>query len=209
MPQFWMKIFPLYFVGDYFPEYEVSSVMLDPCDSMSKIIRHLQQLGHEHIHFLTVDYNSPNLIERKQAFLEAAEEASCPVSSDHIWQTVLGEASSVKDLIAQMMKNKTRPTALVCISDSLALEAMVQLTRLGHRIPQDIAVTGVGNLPLSENPLISLTTVDGCREERGRRAAQLILKKIRDRKNTNDTQSHILLKGSLITRQTTLGEDDD
>jgi LacI family transcriptional regulator len=71
-----------------------------------------------------------------------------------------------------------RPTALVCSNDVMAFGAMPVLEQLGLRVGQDIAVTGVGDVPeaaLGRPPLTTLAT-----EPRhiGQEAARLLLRRM-------------------------------
>ncbi len=53
----------------------------------------------------------------------------------------------------------TRPTALVCGSDGLAIEVVALLRELGMRIPADISVVGYDNVPDTAFWAPPLTTV--------------------------------------------------
>ncbi len=196
---------PLVLMGDYFPEYEISSITLDPQDCVRSIVRHLRQLGHRSVHLLTVAYNSPTLKEREEAFRREMVAAGCPIANEAVWRTVLGESASVAPLVQQMLSLKNRPTALACISDSLAIEVLTQLDKMGLRAPADLAVTGIGNLPQADNPFISLTTVNGCWEDFGWQAARLIMEQLENDRPDHVVQ-HVRLKGELFARRTTLGQ---
>ena len=54
---------------------------------------------------------------------------------------------------------KENVTAIVCISDVLASNAIKELTTSGYRVPQDISITGYDNLPISECCVPPLTTI--------------------------------------------------
>jgi DNA-binding LacI/PurR family transcriptional regulator len=65
-------------------------------------------------------------------------------------------------------------------------------------------VASIGNLEFSGHPYFNLTTVDECRTELGRQAANLLFRQIEaNAPNVNSEQ--IRIKGSLITRQSTVG----
>ncbi len=74
-----------------------------------------------------------------------------------------------------------RPEAVFCASDILAAGLIFECQRLGISIPDDLAVVGFHNLPISEAINPGLTTVKTPRYEIGRKAAELILDRIADR----------------------------
>jgi LacI family gluconate utilization system Gnt-I transcriptional repressor len=65
--------------------------------------------------------------------------------------------------------------ALVCAADNLALGAMAALVRAGRRIPDDVAVTGFGDLDFAAETAPSITTVRVPDRDIGRIAAEFLL----------------------------------
>lgn len=63
----------------------------------------------------------------------------------------------------------------VCVADNLALGAMAALARAGRRIPDDVAVTGFGDLDFASETAPSLTTVRVPDRDIGRIAAEFVL----------------------------------
>lgn len=70
-------------------------------------------------------------------------------------------------------------TAVICSSDTLAQGAIIEAEACGLRVPTQIAVMGFGNLNFSESIHLPITTVDINRTEIGRRAAEMLLQKIK------------------------------
>ncbi len=68
--------------------------------------------------------------------------------------------------------------AVFAANDPAAIGAMKAIWEAGLRVPEDIAVVGVGNIALSDLLRVPLTTVSWSRDEQGRRAAELILDRI-------------------------------
>ena len=113
---------------------------------------------------------------------------------------------SVYENVRNLMQQKDRPSALVCVSDPVAMQALGELARLEVDVPEDLAVASIGNVDGSDHPFFSLTTVDECRVELGREAARILLKQ----QDASDDQSdpevqNIRVKGPLITRASTVG----
>ena len=195
---------PVVIVGDWLPGLSASSVYLDSEDSMYKLLNHLHQLGRRNIHLLTVKYNSQALVEREEAFKTGLMKLGLPFDPDHIYYANLAQEMSVYEQARRIMERKDRADALVCIYDAVALQALSELTRLQVKIPEDLAVASIGNLEFSGHPYFNLTTVDECRTELGRQAANLLFRQI-EANTANVKSEQIRIKGSLITRQSTVG----
>jgi LacI family transcriptional regulator len=86
-------------------------------------------------------------------------------------------------------------TAIFCGSDFIAVGVMAYLKEIGKRIPEDISVTGIGNVDFIQLPWLNLTTMELHRYEMGVRAANLLL---------NQLQGHevedVLFDATLVER---------
>jgi DNA-binding LacI/PurR family transcriptional regulator len=193
---------PVVHICDWLPGIQASSVTLDPEDAIYKILYHLHQQGKKNFHFLAVDYPSKTLEERQEAFKKGLIKLGLPVNSDNVTYADLAKEMSVYEKTRMIAERTNRPDALVCISDAVAMQALSELARLGVRVPEDLAVTGIGNLELTDHPFFALTTVDECRKEIGQQAANLMFRQINE--EHRDVE-HVRIKGPLITRQSTVG----
>lgn len=93
---------------------------------------------------------------------------------------------------------KENVTAIVCISDVLASNAIKELTKAGYRVPQDISITGYDNLPISECCVPPLTTIYQNRLHIGK-AAFFTLQQIKSGIQISSVQLHTRLvkRGSV------------
>jgi LacI family transcriptional regulator len=193
---------PVVHICDWLPGIQASSVTLDVEDAVYKILYHLYQQGKKKIHFLAVDYPSKTLEEREEAFKRGLAKLGLPMSPDSVTYTELAKEMSIYEKTRMIAQSPDRPDALMCISDAVGMFALSELARMGVRVPEDLAVTGIGNMQLTDHPFFALTTVDECRREIGRQAVRLMFRQI-----NGDSQEveHIRIKGSLVTRQSTVG----
>jgi LacI family transcriptional regulator len=82
------------------------------------------------------------------------------------------------------------------------IQAIGALESMGLKVPEDVAVVGMGNQPGSEFPSIGLSTVDSPNEQIGAKAASLAIELIESKQVT--TGSRQLLHGDdLIVRRST------
>ncbi len=83
-------------------------------------------------------------------------------------------------LLSQIQNMPSKPDALVCANDFLAIRIMTVLKRLGLSIPDDIMVTGFDGSPQSAVIEPSLTTVQIPNIDIGRMAANMLLERLKD-----------------------------
>jgi DNA-binding LacI/PurR family transcriptional regulator len=190
---------------DWLPRVKASSVTMDTQDAIWKCLQHLEQQGRKNIKFLAVDYASKTLEEREEAFKAGLAQLGLNVSADSVVYTELAKLDSICRVMRQIAQGPDRPDALVCVSDAVALSALSECARLDVRIPGDLAVTGLGNLEFTDHPFFSLTTVDECRKEIGKQAAQLVLRQISQDQVRPAKPEHIRIKSPLIIRKSTGG----
>jgi DNA-binding LacI/PurR family transcriptional regulator len=117
------------------------------------VMRHLHGLGHRDFFHIAGPSNSPAGRHRSAAY-EAALDAY-GLSSDG---TFIGDWSSASGFAAAALIPPT-VTAVVAANDQMALGALLGLSRRGLRVPQDVSVTGIDDIPEAEYFSPPLTTI--------------------------------------------------
>ena len=104
---------------------------------------------------------------------------------------------SAGETFASMQK---RPTAIICMSDQMAIGVIQALVSHGIRVPEDISVTGFDDIPYAHCNNPTLTTLSQPAATIGSTAMDLLLRVI----NGEDLgHSEIILPTELIIRQST------
>ncbi|MBK9101703.1 MAG: LacI family DNA-binding transcriptional regulator [Austwickia sp.] len=94
-------------------------------------------------------------------------------------------------------RRSRRPTGFICADDVLAVALMAALRQKGMSVPDDLAVVGWGDAPMSRHSWPSLTTVRPPFAELGRTAAG----RLQDRIRSGPPLDHpILLTHTLVLR---------
>jgi len=78
------------------------------------------------------------------------------------------------DAMQQILKSSQRPTAVFAANDLMAIGAMRAIKEVSLRIPEDIAIVGIDNIPAANLVLPALTTVNPFPERKGQRAAEVL-----------------------------------
>ena len=177
---------PLVFIGQLLNDMtgleEVSSVMWDNAPAVKTAVQHLINTGRRRIAFVGARHGVQSDNERFQAFENTLREAALPINEKWVvWgQTDIGVTA---EMIAPMFSGDgEKPDAIFAINDSVAIELIKMLADLGIRVPDDVAVVGMGDFFVSAMSGIGLTTVQEPREEIGRGCAETVLELIKNPK---------------------------
>ena len=137
---------PTVTIGDALPGVTpAGEVVFDNERAVADTLRHLRDRGHRRVTVLSwaVETSPDRAAERAVAATGAALGMECEV---------VGCAYSLngsRPLALELLRSPDRPTAVLCLSDSIAYGVYVACAELGLRIPQDVAVAGFGDHPIS------------------------------------------------------------
>jgi len=140
--------------------------------------------------------------ERRAGFLDAMIAHGLPVNPRTLCEVEDYDGKALDDAIRGLLESEDRPEALVCFNDILAINVMNAAYDLGLKVPEDLAVTGFGNLPVGAKMRPQLTTVDQQAEEIGREAARLLIERIHGRGGAE--RKKVLVPAKTILRQSTV-----
>ena len=176
------------------PGHGVLNVVNDARDTHYQLTRHLIGLGRRRIAYL----NGPPLWtnrERRRGYLDAITESKREPLEATL-HSLYQEGGAT--LAAELLFSADRPDAVVAFDDLAAIGFMTMAKRLGFRVPEEVAVTGAGNLPLTDLIQPALTTVDTNTHELGRCAMQLLLDRIEGKGIARETK---IIKSRLVIRE--------
>lgn len=155
-------------------------------------VEHLTSLGHSDIALIhgPLTYN-----DRTQLRIQGARDAA---STIRLVESELSEKGGV-DATKEMLTWRRFPSAILCLSDVIALGVMFELYRAGRRIPDDVSLMGFDNLAWSEHTFPSLSCIDLPVHEMGLAAADGICNRLDDGVEIAPK----LLNGKLMIRDST------
>lgn len=135
------------------------SIYVDYNDTAYRATRHLVQLGHRDLVFLSSgvfhEYNSHIL----DGFQKATMEASIALYPNRIQLMDIEQPDSVQSCVERALTGPGRPTAFLCCSDFYALKVMYTLNTMGYRVPEDFSVIGMDDINMSKLVYPGLTTM--------------------------------------------------
>jgi len=197
--QFLEKLPPLVNGCEYTGHDEVPSVTIDDRQAAIDATQHLLDYGHRDIAVITGDMNSTSSQNRLAGFRQAMAQAGLEPDEDQIVYATytLEDGESAGNTL---LLKKTRPTAIFCFSDELALGCMHTLRKNKFRVPEDMSVIGIDNIPFARFCAPTLTTISQPTEVIGSTCATLLLDLIDGR--GPESMRHIL-PHELLVREST------
>jgi DNA-binding LacI/PurR family transcriptional regulator len=168
-------------------------VGIDDRRGAASAARHLLDLGHTRLGVLAMPLvddaweGTADLGRQERARYRAARERlvgyrEAVEAAGHPWPAVPVEERSPygrdagRRAAAALLARDPRPTALLAMSDELALGAMAAAADAGLAVPGDVSVVGFDDVPGAADAHPALTTVRQPHREKGRRAAALLLR---------------------------------
>lgn len=160
--------------------------------------RHLTELGHRKIAFLTNVLGAVEMA-RLRGFRRALSEAGIGYQDKDCLMINLFH-DQFEDSLNEVCGRLGEYTAVFCVSDLLAVGLMAALSDRGIRVPEDISVVGFDDIFLGRMHRPSLTTVHQDVEEKGAAAVRALIGMLRGEEVTS---RDIRLPVRLEIRQST------
>ncbi|MBT1170354.1 LacI family DNA-binding transcriptional regulator [Bifidobacterium sp. SO4] len=146
---------------------------------MHELTRYLISLGHRDMLFVGLRDGSEVFDERYRGFLGALAEAGIRHDSSQDLPFVRDRGADMQQ-IADRYRNGAPFTAVVGVTDVVALDAINALLSMGVSVPDQISVGGFDDMPYAGDLIVPLTTVRVPFDRLGAAAADAGLNGIRD-----------------------------
>jgi DNA-binding LacI/PurR family transcriptional regulator len=137
---------PTVTIGDALPGVSAAGeVVFDNEGGVAETLRHLGALGHRRVTVLSwaVETSPDRQAERVVAASARALGLECDVVA------CAYSLNGSRPLALELLRGEDRPSAVFCLSDSIAYGVYVACAELGLSIPGDVAVAGFGDHPIS------------------------------------------------------------
>ncbi len=169
---------------------------------MHKLIKHLLELGHTNFGFLGGLLGKfPSDREKYIGIQRTLSEAGMPMALDRFVEWAYEKRNEVSETAGQLVEAMSLPGVIMCADDHFGAQVIKSCYELGLRVPQDIAVTGTGDLNIANNIHPGLTTLHIDRYKLGRQALLIIGDRLANPDQTDYVQLRI--KPQVIARGST------
>ena len=160
---------------------------------------HLIKRGNRSIRFFLGDKNFTVNQDRAKGFIQAFNDYHIKSELRHIDYGIMNPKFAY-----EKMKNILEaeiPDALFISGDQRAIGAYHAIQEKGLKIPQDIAVLGIDNIPLSEYYFPALTTISQSVRKMAEGAIEILAQQLKDPENHKSQR--IIFQPKLIIRDST------
>jgi len=155
-------------VGDY------DTIVVDLYQSIREMINYLLEQGHKKIGYIggRDDSDIDRADVRERAFVEIMNDLNM-LDSRHI---IVGDFSieSGYNIVKQQVAKEHLPDAYVIANDSMAIGALRAFAEKGIKVPTDVSMISINDIPTAKFTLPPLTTVKIHSEDMGKMAIRLL-----------------------------------
>lgn len=165
---------PFVIVGRPDNENEVNWVDNDNIAASYKMTELLIKRGRKKIAFIGASPNFMLAVDRVEGYKKALLDNSMPIDESLI---IKGKfmTDNGYELMKSIFDQGLAPDGIVAQDDLIAFGAIKQITEKGLKVPEDIAVAGFNNAPMSEFSTPSLTSVETNAFDIGAKACEMLL----------------------------------
>jgi LacI family transcriptional regulator len=190
--------FPVVMLG-HLPGVKVSWVEFDNRGAARTAVEHLVSQGHRRIGFIGyAPLSFTGVAERLGGYRDALAAADIPFDGQLVRYGDYNDAGTGFVSTASLLDVPEPPTAIFVTSDALAFATLAAIHHLRLMVPDDIAVVGFDDSPLSRYADPPLTSVFLPFEEMGRQAGKMMLDLLL---HPDGPKREVLLDGQLIVRE--------
>ena len=160
---------------------EHGSVEVDDVGGAREAATYLAQLGHREVLVLGVEPPSPGGADPDGVTarrLHGYREGFGAVGVELAESTMIAGPATIDGgaaAIREAWKTGRRPTAILAMSDAIAIGAMQALRQLGLHVPDDVSVVGFDDIDLASHVDPPLTTVHQPIDRKGEEAVRALL----------------------------------
>jgi LacI family repressor for deo operon, udp, cdd, tsx, nupC, and nupG len=179
--------------SEYIPDSGIPYVSIDHRQAAVDAVQYLLNRGHRRIALIAADETFRWARQRHEGYAEALARAGVPIDPALVRIVPGTDFALGAQEAGALLSLQSPPTAVFAVSDTLAIGAIKALRRAGRRVPDDIAVVGFDNIPLSEVFEPGLTTIGQPMRELGAAATEMLLERLGGAAPAARTLPHTLL----------------
>jgi LacI family transcriptional regulator len=164
--------------------------------------RHLAELGHTSIGFISGPPTFRSSHERRGGFEEELKDRKLKLTDDYIMQGAYTFESGIS-CGTELLKRSPRPTAIFAANDEMAAGVLHAIRRAGLHCPEDVSVIGFDDFQIASSVWPPLTTVRTPTREIGRMAAEKLIVHGGEDEDDNAHEAAPATSPALVVRDST------
>ncbi|MCU5003188.1 LacI family transcriptional regulator [Bacillus anthracis] len=174
----------------------ISSVYTNHSAAFQLGMDYLIEKGYKKIGYCTGRKLGPSSQKRFDVYKQQLQSIDEEVNEEWIFTECFTLEDGVK--VAHKLKEMQHlPEALIVAGDEVAIGVMTEAEKLGIQVPEDLAIIGFDNQPISQ--VLQLTTIDQNLNEIGRKAFEMFYRQTSDE---SSKQEKVEIPYELVERST-------
>lgn len=170
---------PLVFVDRVPKKLSAFRIVIDNYAAGYKATEHLISQGCQRIAHLTAGSELNIYHERKKGYIEALKDAGLPVDEELIVKLNAISYEDAEIACNKLFDLKNRPDGIFAPGDILGVSAIQTAKKRGIKIPEELAVIGFNDDPISRIIDPNLSTITHPASKMGQTSAEIIIKNIK------------------------------
>ncbi len=186
---------------DDHPRVECHRVLTDDERVGMLATNHLLDMGHKAIAHI----GGPNIVHakrREKGWRDALKARGVAIQPEWFVEGGFMDSDGYRAM-KRLLASRARIDAVFAVNDPAAIGAMKAIWEAGLKVPDDIAIVGVGDIALGDLLKVPLTTVSWSRKDQGLNAAELLLNGLDSEEK--DAPRRIIIPPHLVARESSGG----
>jgi LacI family transcriptional regulator len=177
------------------------SVAVDDLLGGELAMQHLLERGHERAVFVGGPFSLRQVSDRLDGARAAITATGRETEQLHVIETSSLNVASGRQAGEEIagIGPRSRPTAVFCANDLLALGVLQEMTRRGIRVPDDVAIVGYDDIEFAAAAAVPLSSVRQPRHLLGRTAAEMVIEEASD--NGGHEHRQVVFEPELVIRE--------
>lgn len=188
---------PVVVTGRHLEASNLFSIDFDNIDGACLAVKHLHELGHQNVAFISGPLDHPDAEQRLSGYRAELTRRDMPVDDALVVYSDFLESGGFKAM-NQLLESRVPFSAVIAANDQMAYGARLALYRAGLRVPDDVSLLGFDDLPHSAFTLPPLTSVRQSVYEIGTLAAQAMVELLAKKSPPTKT-----IAAEIIVREST------
>lgn len=191
--------YPIVLMDRLLPEISISTVLLDNERASKIAIDEFVKKGYNQIGMLSqpLEKGITPRMERVDGYKNALKFHQIPYQPDYL---ASAEIPEIQAGLGEMLALPNPPNAILALNDRVLFEILKYTKKNQIKIPEDLALIGIDDVSFASFYSPALTTIAQPAFEMGKKAAELLLNRIRNKSSDIDLEIH-RFEPKLILRE--------
>lgn len=175
-------------------DIKTHNVVVDNFRGAYEATEHLLQNGYRNIAAIANSEFLSITAERLSGYKQALEDYDVKYNKAYVKHCFYGGMvfSEIEEAVNKLYTLKTKPDAIITMSDKLTTGCLKTLMRRGIKVPDDIALVGFSNSDITELLNPALTVIRQPALEMGKAATELLLQLIESKRPVTQFENRVL-----------------